>query len=304
MIKLGNVGVVIRTKDRPMLLERAIRSVFNQSINNIEIVVVNDGGDQNSVNQLVEKYQKLNQIEIKAIHNQISKGMEAASNLGIKSLNTKYITLLDDDDTWDTNILKIAVKELEKNHNIIKSIMGVSTLCNIVYETINCNEISTQKIVPLEEEAKFELQNYIISLNSLLRQNLFTSNSFLYYHEAILDIGYYREDLPVLGDWEFNIRFAKRFDILIIPHHLAYYHKRVEQNNEYDNSKEINHQKYYQILRNQWLREELNNNHNLGFYTNTAPLLSDLTEKQLLIIKLLQQMISLLTVISNHLFNK
>ena len=300
----SNVGVVIRTKDRPLLLDRAIKSVFNQSINSIEIVVVNDGGDKDSVNNVINKYKKINKIEINAIHNQVSRGMEASSNLGLKSLNTKYLTLLDDDDTWDPNILKTEVNELEKNHNKLSSIMGVSTLSQVVYELIINDDIITQNVIPLEDEARLERQNYIINLGSLLKQNLFTNNSFLYFYDVLHEVGYYRENLPVLGDWEFNIRFAKQFDILVIQQHLAFYHKRVEQNNVNDNSKINLHQEYYQVLRNQWIREDLNKNDNLGSYTILLPLISKILENQTNTINLQNQIVSLLAIIGNDYLHK
>jgi hypothetical protein len=43
------VPVVVRTKDRPLLLERVMRSVLTQTVQDFEIIVINDGGDSDAV---------------------------------------------------------------------------------------------------------------------------------------------------------------------------------------------------------------------------------------------------------------
>ena len=55
---------------------------------------------------------------------------------------------------------------------------------------------------------------------------MITSNSFLYRRSLFDEIGGYNEDLPVLGDWFFNIEFLLHADIKILPRALSYYHHR------------------------------------------------------------------------------
>jgi glycosyltransferase involved in cell wall biosynthesis len=59
--KVPKVAVVTRTKDRPVLLERAIQSVHSQTMKDFIHVIYNDGGDASSVDALVEKYITLHQ---------------------------------------------------------------------------------------------------------------------------------------------------------------------------------------------------------------------------------------------------
>ena len=62
----------------------------------------------------------------------------------------------------------------------------------------------------------------------LRRHNRFPPIAFLYERAAGEAIGNYRTDLPVLGDWDFNLRFAERFGIGVIPEALAYWHHRTK----------------------------------------------------------------------------
>ena len=73
----------------------------------------------------------------------------------------------------------------------------------------------------------------------------------------ITEIGGFNETLPVLGDWDFYLRFLSRFNIAILPKHLANYHQRPFSDGIYSNTvvaqKPI-HLLYDNFLRNQYAR--------------------------------------------------
>ncbi|MCK7514858.1 MAG: hypothetical protein MZV70_69885 [Desulfobacterales bacterium] len=71
-----------------------------------------------------------------------------------------------------------------------------------------------------------------VSLYKMAIKNTFAPISFVYRKQAHDLIGYYNENLPVLGDWEFNLRFLQKFDIDVIPETLANYHLRVNCNTQ------------------------------------------------------------------------
>ena len=54
-----------------------------------------------------------------------------------------------------------------------------------------------------------------------------TPISFVFRREIFTEIGLYNEELPVLGDWEFNLRFIAKHDIFVIQKPLANYHHRL-----------------------------------------------------------------------------
>lgn len=96
------VSVVIPTYGRASLLEKAIKSVLNQSYKNIEIIIVNDNGlksdhYQDTMNNLL-KYKNIEKIRI--IADGINCGGSLARNKGIEASRGKYITFLDDDDYY------------------------------------------------------------------------------------------------------------------------------------------------------------------------------------------------------------
>ena len=251
------VAIITRTKNRPLFLKRCIETVLNQRYQDWIHVIVNDGGDSSSIDEIVRKNHEAYRNRIIVIHNQQSWGMEAASNIGVKNSESNYIAILDDDDTWHPDFLDQCVTRLTcKRH---PKIAGVVTHSNKVLEKIEQNKekdiIKKIRIEPFNQYLK------TISIFQLAIHNLFTVNSFVFEREAIKEVGLYREDLPVLGDWDFNLRFALQYEIDLIPSTLSYFHVRVEGKNEHTANSIIKnideHYFYKNLIHNEYLRKEI-----------------------------------------------
>lgn len=244
------VAVIVRTKNRPKLLRRTINSVIEQSYFNWILIIVNNGGNLDDVQSIVEDYKE--NYNIKIIHMDYPCSMETATNVGIINSESEFITLLDDDDTWEPIYLETCVKHLESNN----SIDGVVTRTKIINE-----KIVGEEIIEYSRE-KFNSNLRKVSSFRIAKSNLFTTNSFMYRRSSLKEIGLYREDLPVLGDWEFNIRFLlKKKKIKVIPMVLSNYHKRIENKLEktYNNTSLITHKKYDELIRKEYFHNKYKN---------------------------------------------
>lgn len=244
-----SIAVIIRTKDRPLLLSRALYSVNQQTYDRWEIVVVNNGGDISNLQKTINDF-KMNTdcSPIKIINLHSAEFMEVATNNGIRSTECEYIAILDDDDTWHPFFLENCMEILEEND----SVDGVVTQSTIVYEKI--------KDGCIEEERRINFNPNLTRVKkfSILRRNLYTTNSFVYKKENIKLIGSYREDLPVLGDWEFNVRFVLNRRIEVIAQPLSYYHKRIDidlNSSTYANTNHIDHLRYDNIIRKEYYQK-------------------------------------------------
>ena len=109
------VTVVIHSYNRFEYLTNAINSVLNQSMDDLEIILINDESTD-------ERYyknsfgEKVKQIDIRRNQNPRWTGSrQALINIGIENANGKYIALLDDDDYWIKNKLEIQISEMEKD---------------------------------------------------------------------------------------------------------------------------------------------------------------------------------------------
>ena len=93
-----NVSIIVPLYNCEKTIERCLDSLINQTMREIEIVVVNDGSTDNGV-KLVEEYQKKDDRII--LISQANQGLGAARNTGIKNCRGKYIGFVDADDFVD-----------------------------------------------------------------------------------------------------------------------------------------------------------------------------------------------------------
>lgn len=267
---LGRVAIITRTKNRTILLERAINSVLEQTFQDWCMVIVNDGGKREPVDRLVGKYCDQFKGRVAIIHNETSVGMEAASNLGIAYGDSEYIVIHDDDDSWAPSFLMMCLTELEQVSKTLPSVQGVITYSLRVLERLERGSVVTEQIDPYNKW----ISKGVLNLFRMTESNMFPPISFVYRRKALETIGAYREDLPVLGDWEFNLRFMAQYDIYVIPHALAFYHHRPSASNHLGNSNVAglqSHEFYSEYLRNDLLRRDLRDGVNgLGTLMNVS----------------------------------
>jgi glycosyltransferase involved in cell wall biosynthesis len=111
MTKNPIISVIIPTYNCKKYIARAINSVFDQQIDNLEIIVIDDASTDNTFQYLTKKYQN----KIKIIQHKTNQNLGAARNTGLSQAQGKYIFFLDSDDWLNPNafkhILEIAEKE-------------------------------------------------------------------------------------------------------------------------------------------------------------------------------------------------
>ncbi len=92
------VSIVVPTHNRVGLLERALHSVWSQTYQPIELIVVDDGSSDNTPEQ-IHAWQQAGQA-ILYIRNEEAQGACAARNVGIQRASGQFVALLDDDDAF------------------------------------------------------------------------------------------------------------------------------------------------------------------------------------------------------------
>lgn len=249
----GRLAVVTRTKDRPVLLDRAVRDVLAQTFQDWTHVIVNDGGDQAVLEAVLEPYREAYAGRLAVVSHPASLGMEAASNAGVRASRSRYLVIHDDDDTWDPEFARVAVDFLENRE--LAAFRGVVTHTLRVRETLEGGAVRVLSSEPFNTW----LEN--VTLYRMCGGNVFPPISFVFEREALEAVGFFREDLPVLGDWEFNLRFLSRFEIGLVPKPLAFYHHRPDVGQGvYGNTVHAldhRHKLYDALLRNELLRRDL-----------------------------------------------
>lgn len=108
------ISVVIPVYNAEKHLEEAIQSILSQKYPEVEIILVNDGSEDNSA-EIINKYVQ-NHHNIISIY-QVNSGPSAARNKGIKLAKGNFITFLDSDDYWPETCIQAQIQYLNRNPN-------------------------------------------------------------------------------------------------------------------------------------------------------------------------------------------
>jgi glycosyltransferase involved in cell wall biosynthesis len=250
------LAVVTRTRDRPLLLGRAIASVAGQQCSDLIHVIVNDGGSPDAVTEALARTPH-DPRTIRRVDRAESHGMEAASNLGIRSHDSDYICIHDDDDSWDPSFLAemlAHIEALERGPGQPR-VHAVTCQSNHISERIEADGVRILATKPYNHNVQH------LHIQDLAAWNQFPPIGLIFSREIYERVGGFDESLPVLGDWDFNLRVILEEEIHVLPRPLANYHHRVEDSQSpYGNSVVAglgNHQLYNAFLTNRYIRAYL-----------------------------------------------
>jgi len=198
-----HVSVIILTYNRAPVLGRAIKSVFGQSYQDFELIVV-DGCSTDNTEEIVKSFED---ERIKYIKQGANRGISDARNIGIRSSKGDYIGFLDDDDEWLPNKLEMQVDLLDR----LPEDYGV------VYS--GCRTEQDGKIVG-EYYPAYQGDVYY----QMLRQGFIGTSTILIKRSCFRVAGFFDEELPSCEDWDMWIRLAKDYKFEYVPDILAVYH--------------------------------------------------------------------------------
>lgn len=116
---MSKISVIIPIYNAEPYLKRCLDSIINQTYKNIEIVCINDGSKDNSL-QILKEYQ--NQDERIIIIDKYNEGVSSARNDGINKSTGKYITFVDSDDWLELDAIETLYNTIiEKNVDVVRA---------------------------------------------------------------------------------------------------------------------------------------------------------------------------------------
>lgn len=240
------VDIIMRTKDRPIFVDRALRSIDRQVFTNWRIIVVNDGGDPSVVEDVIAQANLTDRVEV--LHHASSQGRWPSANHGLDVATAPLVVLHDDDDAWHPEFLQRGVDYLAKHGDA----PGVVGRIEIVWEDETLVE---------QRRERFQPQLTAPFLADVLLFNRFVPIGFLYRREIHEVLGQYREDLAVVGDWDFNRKVLTRWPLEYLDEDvLAYWYQRPGVHGALGNSviaEQSSHLHYDKWIRDARLREHV-----------------------------------------------
>lgn len=192
------VSIIVTTYNSAAFIKNCISSLINQTIDNIEIIVVDDASTDNTV-EILKKYSSIKVIELNE-----NRGTYHARNIGIQHSSGEFIAFQDSDDWSHPQRLELQLEELLKtNTNIanyshffrVDELSGLPT-CRQNYPLLRLN-LSSMMIsrITLNKLGGFDSTKRIESDKKLLQliESIYSKNSISYIRKP-LAIGLYREN--------------------------------------------------------------------------------------------------------------
>jgi len=197
-------SVVIPTKNRPEFLARAAASVAAQTYRPLELIIVDDGSRSPVSADIVGP---LDGVELKILRNAQSKGVSSARNMGARAAQGRFVAFLDDDDQW-------LADKLANQIDCILASDGRLGGCGCQMRVVDTEG-------RLIDEPVRSLKRAEIVAGLVLSDENIVPSTLLFERNKFLDLGGYREDMPVAEDCEFLLRFLLSHDFTVLPDRLV-----------------------------------------------------------------------------------
>ncbi len=197
------VSIIIPSYNMAKLVLRAVESVLNQTYQNLEIIVVDDGSTDNT-KQLLEPYFN----KIKYVY-KANGGVCSARNAGLRQASGAFIALLDSDDTYMPDKVEKSLKFLQDNPDF-----------GFVHTDTYLVD-SQDREIERYQHPKSRYTGWIS--RQLLKGNFIANPTNFFRRECYDSCGGYEESLFPPGDWDLWLRISKKFKVGYIDEPLSRY---------------------------------------------------------------------------------
>jgi glycosyltransferase involved in cell wall biosynthesis len=205
------VSIIVRTKDRPKLLRKALESIASQTYRPIEVVLVNDGGCDLDIELLASA---LGDVSLNYIRLGMNTGRAYAGNIGIENAKGVYIGFLDDDDEFYPEHVVTLVTFLEQSDYKVAYTDAQMIAQGYAPEEGRIRDFTSENI--FSEDFDFDklvFENYIPFMSLLFRSSVLT------------DSGGIDGNFELYEDWDLLIRIGERYPFYHIKKVTAKYNQ-------------------------------------------------------------------------------
>jgi len=196
----ATVSVIIPTYNRAQKLIRAVDSVLNQTFRDVEIIVVDDGSEDDTRAVLRRWGTKITVIEHRS-----RRGPSAARNSGIAQASAPLIAFLDSDDYWLPEKLAVQVSFFQDNPQAMA--------CQTEEIWIRRG----RRVNPKKRHKK--PSGYMFEAS--LRLCLISPSAVMLHRSVFQEIGDFDEQLPACEDYDLWLRLTCRWPVSLIPEALV-----------------------------------------------------------------------------------
>ena len=250
------ISIIVPMYNAEKTIDRCLGSILNQSYDNLEVIIVNDGSQDGSVEK-IKKYQETDK-RIK-LYNEVNQGVSHARNEGLKHVHGDYVQFVDSDDDLDLDYFKIQLERIYETGADMaicnnKHPFFLTYLTDRVYDltkhddflefyqhtyapTLPWNKLikaEALKGVTFAENIKFaEDELFFCTISKNIKKIVSTSKILYHYNLAQATNG--EEEKSTINDlinaskfWEYKTSFYYK-GLLCIPHRLRDFQEAIDK---------------------------------------------------------------------------
>ncbi|OQY59560.1 MAG: hypothetical protein B6245_06045 [Desulfobacteraceae bacterium 4572_88] len=217
------VSVIIPAYNHERYLKAAIDSVLEQTVTDFELIIINDGSEDNT--EEIVRGIRDKRIQYVCQENQ---GAHNALNLGIRMAKGEFVSILNSDDVYDIRRFEECLEVLEKNPSVY-AVFSHIELIDAEGNVTDYKKGAKPNWLSHQPETSFKGENNIIL--DLLAGNFLISTSNLFCRRTVFqDIGFFL-NLKYAHDYDFFLRLCYHFKVHVIEKPLFRY--RIHQANTF-----------------------------------------------------------------------
>lgn len=214
------VSVIIPSYNHEKFIEEAINSVLNQTYSDFELIIVDDC----SPDQTLSVIKKIKDSRIRLFINESNQGAVYTTNFAIKQAKGRYLALLNSDDMWSHDKLKMQVEFLECNPDI-GAVFTDAKFMNEKYEILTKADYFWSDVFDKENRSSAQwLRYFFFNFNCLCHP------SILIRREIYQKTELYDPSLRQLPDFKMWVHLLKFINIHVLNEQLVTF--RVLDNGE------------------------------------------------------------------------
>jgi glycosyltransferase involved in cell wall biosynthesis len=198
------VSVIMPVYNREKYVTDAIMSIINQSYDCVEVVVVNDGSTDGSL-EIIQELERLYPNKI-IVLNQVNQGQVIARNNAIQKCNGEFVAFLDSDDIWEPQKLELQIPLFKANVGLV--------YCGIYQIDDNGNILG-------EEACDDRIQGNIFP--QLLVQNRMTGGTVVVRRDILNNVGVFDEEFKAAENWDLWLRVCFSYEAAVVNLPLVRY---------------------------------------------------------------------------------
>ncbi|MCW5313726.1 glycosyltransferase [Nostoc sp. KVJ3] len=194
---LPKISVIIPAYNSEKTIKYTIESVLNQTFCDLELIVINDGSQDSTLDIVVQ----IKDPRIK-VFSYANAGGNVSRNRGLNHAVGEFVSFLDADDIWTPSKLQSQLKALQEN-----------VTAKVAYSWTDY----------INEDGEFILSGKRVNVNGNVYEKLLVNNFLengsnpLICRKALITLGGFDESLSAAQDWDMWLRLASKFNFICVP---------------------------------------------------------------------------------------